>query len=225
MSPRSWWPLLEFSILAADRLANRARESQLKFSGLLPLILVWGLPVARPDAVVLVVIQIVTLWLGPGRRSLRSGMLLIVAGLIAAIPSLLYFGDPADRARGDLGFQPLPCICPSRDGATAWTHLLFQECSWLPGLDSLCDFSRGSRAGSLQAGARQRVVCLLRRGCSSDLSAASCLRLSGDKRSSTVLPADSPHHRHFGGAGVAPMEGQGFPDGRWWGWHWGSCSW
>ena len=42
--------------------------------------------------VVLVLIQFVALWLGPFRRSVRGGLLLFGAAVIAAIPSLLYFG-------------------------------------------------------------------------------------------------------------------------------------
>jgi hypothetical protein len=86
--------LVALGIAAGERVARRAGGGEpLRFADLLPLILVWGaLPVSRPDAVVLVVLQLAALWLGPLRRSMRGGVMLLSAALIAAVPSLFYFG-------------------------------------------------------------------------------------------------------------------------------------
>ncbi len=60
---------------------------------LAPLIAVWaGLPLARPDAVVLVVLQALALFAFAPGAPRRRGLLLLGALAIAAIPSAAYFG-------------------------------------------------------------------------------------------------------------------------------------
>jgi hypothetical protein len=72
---------------------GESRDEQQRFGAFVPLILVWAaLPLARPDAVALVLLQFIALWVYlPGKRS-ANFLRLLGAGIIAAIPSVLYFG-------------------------------------------------------------------------------------------------------------------------------------
>jgi hypothetical protein len=85
--------LVAGAILLGLRVREKWERDDYSFVGLLPLALLWSaLPVARPDAVVLIVLQVVALWWTAPRRTTMLAAKLLAAAAIAAIPSLLYFG-------------------------------------------------------------------------------------------------------------------------------------
>jgi hypothetical protein len=86
--------LVALSVLAGQRVQDAiARGERLGVPALWPLVVVWAaLPVARPDAVVLVALELVALLLW-GRRAGRRDLGALVAGAaVASVPSLAYYG-------------------------------------------------------------------------------------------------------------------------------------
>jgi hypothetical protein len=81
--------LVGASAWLADRLA---RDVQLSARALAPLAAVWALlPLARPEAALLVPIEILAVWIARGRR--RQDLIALAgAAVIAAIPAVAYFG-------------------------------------------------------------------------------------------------------------------------------------
>lgn len=85
--------LVAAAILAGMRLREKWENGEEGFTLLLPLALVWsGLPLARPDATVLILLQIGSLWWTAPRRDVSLLLKLVAAAALASIPALLYFG-------------------------------------------------------------------------------------------------------------------------------------
>jgi len=86
--------LVTLALLAGDRLIREeASDGRGRISTLLLLGAVWGaLPLTRPDAVVIVPMQILALWGFAGERTPRRLVRLLAVAAVAAIPSALYFG-------------------------------------------------------------------------------------------------------------------------------------
>jgi hypothetical protein len=86
--------LAALSLVAGDHALRRWREEEtLSVASLAPLVAVWAaLPLARPDAVILVAAETVALFaFAPGPR--RRAALTLVAGLaLASLPAAVYFG-------------------------------------------------------------------------------------------------------------------------------------
>jgi hypothetical protein len=82
------------SLVAGDRLVRCWDEEQrITVSAIAPLIAVWALmPLSRPDATLLVPLQIAALWAAGPQRTVRTLVTLVSAAAVAAIPAALYFG-------------------------------------------------------------------------------------------------------------------------------------
>ncbi len=87
--------LVSASLILCDKVARAAAESgTIRFGrDTILLAIVWGmLPLSRPDAVVLVPLQILAIWGFSSDRSAGTLVRLILLALAAAIPSAAYFG-------------------------------------------------------------------------------------------------------------------------------------
>ncbi|HVK37326.1 MAG TPA: hypothetical protein VNA88_02245 [Candidatus Kapabacteria bacterium] len=82
------------SLVAGDRLLTRWRtDGRITLAAIAPLAAVWALmPLSRPDATLLVPLQIAALWIAGPQRSARTLATLVGAAAVAAIPAALYFG-------------------------------------------------------------------------------------------------------------------------------------
>lgn len=82
------------TIILGDRLRMRWADSGALPPGpLMALAAAWSLlPLSRPDAALLVPLQIAALWLTAPTRDLASLFKLVAAALVAAVPAALYFG-------------------------------------------------------------------------------------------------------------------------------------
>ena len=85
--------LAALSIVAGESAAKRFEEGRLDVRSVLPLVAVWAaLPLARPDAAALVVLELVALaTVGPARGPKKT-LLLIGAAALAAMPAVAYYG-------------------------------------------------------------------------------------------------------------------------------------
>jgi hypothetical protein len=119
--------LVALSVLLGLRLAERRKSGEpLTARELVPLALVWAaIPLSRPDAVLLVVIQIAALWWFAAARDLRDLGRLLAAAAAAAIPALAYYayslielGTPSTSSQGrafqfqELADHRLGALCP-----------------------------------------------------------------------------------------------------------------
>jgi hypothetical protein len=82
------------SLVAGDRLVRRwESDGRITLGAIAPLVLVWSvMPLSRPDATLLVPLQIAALWAVGPSRSVRTLVTLCGAAAVAAIPAALYFG-------------------------------------------------------------------------------------------------------------------------------------
>jgi hypothetical protein len=82
------------SIVAGDRLVKVwEREGRITIGAIAPLVAVWSvMPLSRPDATLLIPLQIAALWISGPRRSPGSLAGLVGAAAVAAVPAALYFG-------------------------------------------------------------------------------------------------------------------------------------
>lgn len=82
------------SVIAGDRLMMKwTRPDASATRELIMLVLAWSvLPLARPEAALLVPLQLLSLWLARSPRSARTLGTLLVASVVAAIPSVAYYG-------------------------------------------------------------------------------------------------------------------------------------
>lgn len=82
------------SLVAGDRLVRRwEQEGRITLGAIAPVVAVWAvLPLSRPDATLLVPLQIAALWVAGPQRSARTLLTLVGAAAVAAIPAALYFG-------------------------------------------------------------------------------------------------------------------------------------
>ncbi len=85
--------LVAGSLLAGCRLMTTVDTGTLRFRSVVPLMIIWAaLPLARPDAAALVVLQWAAMSLYAGRRATSLRRTLALAAVLVAIPSLVYFG-------------------------------------------------------------------------------------------------------------------------------------
>jgi hypothetical protein len=82
------------SLVAGDRLVARwERDGRIGAGAIAALVAVWAvMPLSRPDAAMLVPLQIAALWIAGPTRSARTLATLVGAAAVAAVPALLYFG-------------------------------------------------------------------------------------------------------------------------------------
>ncbi|MDX6672998.1 MAG: hypothetical protein QOH11_416 [Solirubrobacteraceae bacterium] len=85
--------LAALSIVAGESATKHFEEGRVDVRSVLPLLAVWAaLPLARPDASVLVVLELVALATAPPARGRRKTLLLMGAAALAAMPAFAYYG-------------------------------------------------------------------------------------------------------------------------------------
>ncbi len=84
--------LVALMIMVGRQVVQSLANNELPWKQIVILTGIWAcIPVTRPDATVLVVIEVTVIWLASGHR-IRSAFVLSSMALTAAIPSIVYFG-------------------------------------------------------------------------------------------------------------------------------------